>query len=128
MSQVDPADDDPNFIRKVALDIVESMHVENTRKQTGLEDTIGALQAELRRYRSVIDARPAPPEIWWPLPKACVIDGDRTERQRATDHENMRKRCDNKSIIARKEGAGRGLWHVRMEANLDGRMVPMRRR
>jgi hypothetical protein len=127
MSQVAPADDDPNFIRKVALDIVESMHVENTRKQTGLEDTIGALQAELRRYRSEIAARPAPPEIWWPLPKACVIDGDRTERQRRTDHETMRRLCDNKSIISKKRGKGRGLWSVRMEANPDGRMVPMLR-
>jgi hypothetical protein len=110
-------EDDAARDRRVYLDEMSRM-----------QSDIAALHAENRRYRDEIAARPAPPEIWWPLPKACVIDGDRTERQRATDHENMRRQCDNKSIIARKEGAGRGLWWVRMEANLDGRMVPMRRR
>jgi hypothetical protein len=115
--KIDPPDeDDAARDRRVYIE-----------EMSRLQDTIAGLQAD--NWRLVQKAeRDKPPEIWWPLPKACVIDGDRTERQRATDHENMRRRCDNKSIIARKEGAGRGLWHVRMEANLDGRMVPMRRR
>jgi hypothetical protein len=116
-----PDENDAARDRRVYLEQMGLLQSKNTR----LEDIIAGLQAEGRRYRDEIAARPAPPEIWWPLPKACVIDGDRTERQRATDYENMRRRCDNKSIIARKEGAGRGLWWVRMEANLDGRMVPM---
>jgi hypothetical protein len=96
-------------------------------EMTRLEDTIAALRAD--NWRLIQKAeRNAPPEIWWPLPSACVVDGERTDRQRKTDHENMRKRCENHSIIAAKRGPARGRWWVRMEVGLDGRMTPMLRK
>jgi hypothetical protein len=71
--------------------------------------------------------RDKPPEIWWPLPAACVVDGDHTDRQRKTHHENMRKKCENGTLIAEKRGPRRGCWWVRMQECPDG-LTPMLRK
>jgi hypothetical protein len=115
-----PPDDNAARDRRVLLDLIDEFRADHAI-------VVANLKAE--NWRLIQKAeRDAPPEIWWPLPKACVIDGNRTERQRATDHENMRRRCANHSIIAEKRGPDRGLWWVRMEGDLDGRMTPMLRK
>jgi hypothetical protein len=105
------------------------LYLEEKSKNTCLEDTIAALRAD--NWRLIQKAeRNAPPEIWWPLPAACVVDGDHTDRQRKTHHENMRKKCENHTIIAQRRGPGRGCWWVRMQDTLgdNGHRAPMRRK
>jgi len=113
--------------RRVYIEEMGLLQSKNTRFQ----DIIAGLQAEGRRYRDEIAARVAPPEIWWPLSAACAVeaptrDGTRSDRQRATDHERMRRWCATGMIIAERRGPGRGLWWVRMQEGPDGLMTPMR--
>lgn len=117
--KIDPPDDDAARDRRVYLDELSRM-----------QSDIAALHAENRRYRDVIAARPAPPEIWWPLKAVIAVDwGDRpTERQEKTDHERMRRWCATGMVVAERRGPGNGRWWVRMQEGPDGDMTPMRMR
>jgi hypothetical protein len=118
--KIDPPDED-DAARDRAIYLEEMSRLQS--KNTGLEDTIAALQAD--NWRLIQKAeRDKPPEIWFSLKAASMVDGDRTERQRDTDYENMRKKCENGTLIAEKRGAGRGLWFVRM----DNDWAPMLRK
>jgi hypothetical protein len=131
--KIDPPDDAPldlddiNILRKFFLDEL----ARGAARETRLQSDFKALQADNWRLIQKTE-RDKPPEIWLPLKAASTVDGDRTERQRDTDYERMRKRCENRTIIAERRGKenGRGLWYVRMDDNLDshGEWAPMLRK
>jgi hypothetical protein len=111
-----PTDDNAARDRRVLLDLIDEFRADHAI-------VVANLKAE--NWRLIQKAeRDKPREIWLSLKAASMVDGDRTERQRDTDYENMRKKCENGTLIAAKRGAGRGLWFVRV----DDEWAPMLRK
>lgn len=89
-----------------------------------LKAMIVALRAENWRFITEKAARDVPPEVWLPLMAASidVWGADRSERQRKSDYENVRKWCELGTIVAEKRG---GRLFVRMD-NLRAHVAALR--